>query len=375
MIKFLAFLLITMALPLWKAMGQLDNRNFEERLSMPGEAKNSLYLHLHTLGFARNNEYFNPVVGGETLFGYQWSTSLLYYPIDNLKIEAGIFLWKDFGTSEYTQISPIFRLHYKKDSTSILFGNLRSNLAHRLTEPLYGFEQGIRRPLENGLQVIHHRPHWYADLWVDWLVRTFKGADFQEEIFGGLHLFADLIENDFFSLTLPLQLTVYHRGGQDINVNRPFTNLFNVNTGMRAEWKSQETAFVKSIAFEPGLVFSSESLDDSVSVSRQGKALYLNLYTKTKWVDLLLSFWSANEFNSFAGGEIYRSLTVREAPEGKNQPFRRLLFFRLLKDFRINEDFSISARFEPVYDFELQKLETSAGLYFHYRPRFLLKKF
>jgi hypothetical protein len=103
------------------AQAQLDNRLLEERIYPNSEQEGELWLKFRNYNFLRNNEYFNPIVSGETLLGSQLSSSLMYQPLPNVQIEAGIFLSRDFGGEDFSQISPLFRLTYQKDSSKIIF--------------------------------------------------------------------------------------------------------------------------------------------------------------------------------------------------------------------------------------------------------------
>ena len=100
------------------AQAQLDNRAFTSPTpgrsrettevlpvtdSMEGvdaymaPAAGELRLSLHAFTFFKDNEYFNKIVDGYTLYGTQLNPQLVYYPTKDLRIEAGVFLWKDFG--------------------------------------------------------------------------------------------------------------------------------------------------------------------------------------------------------------------------------------------------------------------------------------
>ena len=66
------------------------------------------------LGFSKNNEYFNDIADGYTLFGYHLNPKLVYFPAEFIRIEAGALLWKDFGTNNYNQVRPTFTIKLQK---------------------------------------------------------------------------------------------------------------------------------------------------------------------------------------------------------------------------------------------------------------------
>ncbi|RZJ87100.1 MAG: hypothetical protein EOO60_12590, partial [Hymenobacter sp.] len=117
-------------------------------LPNPGD----LRLSLNAFTFFKDNEYFNDIVQGYTLFGTQLNPQLVYYPIKDLRLEAGVFLWKDFGNPQLRQVRPTFRATWTKGSQQFIFGNIRPHLNHNYIEPLLDFEQVILKPLEEGLQ-------------------------------------------------------------------------------------------------------------------------------------------------------------------------------------------------------------------------------
>ena len=133
---------------------QLNNRLFEDRKAIFPDRENKLYLDIGLLGFTKNNEYFNDIADGYTLFGYQFYPSLAYFPAENVRIDAGIYLQKDFGASGFQTIAPTFSLKVKKGDWNIIFGNLDGGLNHRLIEPLYDFERVLNDRLETGLQAV-----------------------------------------------------------------------------------------------------------------------------------------------------------------------------------------------------------------------------
>ena len=80
---------------------QLNNRAFEQELLITEADSNSLFLGVNSLGFSKNNEYFNDIADGFTLFGYQFNPYLSYQPLKNVRFDVGLYLQKDFGTNDF----------------------------------------------------------------------------------------------------------------------------------------------------------------------------------------------------------------------------------------------------------------------------------
>jgi hypothetical protein len=99
-------------------------------------AKGDLRLALNSFTFFKNNEYFNKIVDGYTLFGSQLNPQLVYYPTEDLRLEAGVFLWKDFGNPLLQQVRPTYRATWTTNRHQFVLGNIRPHLNHGYIEPL-----------------------------------------------------------------------------------------------------------------------------------------------------------------------------------------------------------------------------------------------
>ena len=358
------FMLIILAIFLSQSLSaQLFNRVFDEALLYPDTISNKrLYFNFKNLNFLRNNEYFNPVVTGETLFGNQISPSISYYPNKYVRLEAGVFLQKNFGETDYAQIQPIYTVRYQRDSSSITFGNLEANTQHGLIEPLYAFETTFRSHLEYGLQLKHKARKYKAELWVDWQAVATQRGKKQEEIWAGLVAEAKLYQKKSSSIDFALQMTVKHKGGQNLNLNIPATNAINIATGITWEWKNPNKGFARNFRTENYyLLARQEFLVDTLATQRNGDAFYANVSMQTTKGDFVVSYWLGNGFDSPTGGDLYKSYP--RYPDGVYQAQRQLLFLRYSKQWVLSKGVSLVLRLEPYYDLMNKILEHSEGLY------------
>jgi len=99
---------------------------------------------------------------------------------------------------------------------------------------------------------------------------------------------------------------------------------------------------------------------------RYGRALYLNATLETRYADLMLSCWPGDRFSAPLGGTYYRCLSSSVTDPHFLDPMRRLLLVRLLRDFRISDAAALTVRVEPMYDFNIQLLDFSFGLYLNF---------
>src|SRR4051812_27519467 len=178
---FLSLLLIFLASITY---AQLPNQAFQKPVQVNPEYAKQLRLNIGTLGFFKDNEYFNKIADGYTLFGYQLQPSLQYYPSEKIKVEAGALLLKDFGNRKYKLIQPTFTATFTTGNHTVLFGTLNGNLNFGYIEPLWDFEKQLTTPVQNGIQYIYKGNKLDLQTWVDWQVMQYEFDTKQEEIAG-----------------------------------------------------------------------------------------------------------------------------------------------------------------------------------------------
>lgn len=384
----------------YQACGQLNNSAFVFQDTIKATQTHQLNLSVHSLGFFKNNEYFNDIIPGFTLFGYQLHPELTYQPSENVKLRAGLFAWKDFGNRAYTRIEPTFSVKYQKDSLAIIFGTLEGALNHQLIEPLFDFERLINNRQENGFQFLYHKKKLRVDLWVDWLRMIYKDSPFQEEISVGFSGSYRWVRNQKFMLESPVQLQMFHRGGQIGQYATNLTNWFNGAAGISGHYFFGSTASVRNLRMEAYGVWFQDFSSRKANIFAYGSGLYFNIGLENKWLNVLATYWQANRFRSWQGGNLYQSVAVfaprtsialpepnakpqMPSPRAKTRvanrfPYREtdreLLIIRLMRDFKIMNGLVFTLRIEPVYNLPKGTLEFSHGFYITYRQNFLLKK-
>ncbi len=375
------------------AQAQLDNRAFtsptpglgRESGELPSAAEDpedagadappqggDLRLSLHAFTFFKDNEYFNDIVEGYTLFGTQLNPQLVYYPTKELRLEAGVFLWKDFGTPQLRQVRPTYRATWTHGPHQFIFGNIRPHLNHDYIEPLVDFERVMLKPLEEGLQYRLNAKRVSLDLWVDWLKQEYAGVRYQEQIAGGLSSSFRLTGPESrVQVSIPFQFTAQHHGGQIDTLHAPIQTLFNYATGAVAR-VPLHGAVLQAVRLNAYAV----AYDDHSTVFRLpytgGNGLYVNGTLETRYADAMLSFWRGHDFYAPLGGNYYQSIASRYGTPGYTDAERRLLLLRLLRDFRIADAAALTVRVEPVYDFNRQLLDFSFGFYLNFRQEWLL---
>ncbi|WP_035563806.1 hypothetical protein [Hymenobacter sp. IS2118] len=330
-------------------------------------------LSLHSFTFFKNNEYFNKIVDGYTLFGTQLNPQLVYYPTKDLRLEAGVFLWKDFGNPQLQQVRPTYRATWTKDNHQFMLGNIRANLNHDYIEPLLNFERVILNPLEEGLQYRYLGNRLFLDVWVDWQRQQYRNSNFQEEIAGGLSgSYRISGDNSNWQITLPFQLTATHRGGQIDTVDKPLQTLVNEAAGIGV-YRPLNGGVLRAVRFNGYVLgFQDNSPTQGQNPFKYGNGFYLNTTFETRYADVMLSYWRGSRFIAPLGGDLYQSASRTVSNSAFLDRERRILLVRLLRDFRISDAAALTVRVEPVYDFNAKLLDYSFGVYLNFRQEWLL---
>ncbi len=376
------------------SFAQLNNSSFYPKKEFYFDSVSSLKsnqrqlnLEIDYFGFFENREYFENIADGYTLFGSQFLSKLSYSADTTLKISAGIFLKKDFGSGNnngnFNQIQPYFQFLYKKDKHQFIFGNLEGNLQHNLIEPLFNFENIISRRLENGVQYKYLSPTTSLDMWIDWVTMIYPYSDFDEELHFGLNLERNLITSKNWKSTIPIQLTAVHKAGQINVTNTPLITIFNAAIGNKTTYyfkneENKNTSYLKYIRTQIYGVFFIDNSSTPSFTFKNGMGIYANLEFATKKHQLMFSYWRGQDFVAPLGGDIYSSSSRIFDPNRTDEPLRNLLILRILTNFSIpniaKDDAKIVFRATPYYNFGTQQINYSTGLYAIFNTNFLLKK-
>ncbi|MBF9253323.1 hypothetical protein I2I11_08470 [Pontibacter sp. 172403-2] len=362
------------------ACAQLNNTALRQQLPVNPDNANELRFGLYALGFTKNNEYFNKIADGYTLFGYHLQPKLIYYPSGTVRIEAGALLWKDFGSDGYQRVAPTFTIKVQRHNWALLFGTLEGNLNHGYIEPLYDFERVMTDRLENGVQYKLNTSAVKLDAWIDWAHMLYRGEDDQEQIHGGATTAFKLLEReathtagDSLRLLLPVQLTVQHKGGQIDASALPLVTLVNVAVGLELE-KLFAGEVLQRLYTKNYMVGFKDFSNELQKPYGQGHGIYLNVGADTKYQNVMLSYWQGNGYISELGGKLYQSASTTFKDPDFLDKERRLLILRLMKDIELLDNLYLTIRLEPVLDLDEPKLEFSNALYLTFDTDFFLAK-
>ena len=378
----------------------MPNQAFQKNPEVNPVYAKELRLGVRTLGFFKNNEYFNKIADGYTLFGYHFMPSLQYYPSEKVKVEAGFLFWKDFGSFKINRFQPTFTLTYTSGSHTLLFGTLNGNANFNYIEPLWDFERQLLVPLQNGVQYVYKKPRFDFQGFIDWQVMQYPFDTRQEEVGGGFvsnitiyQKFEDVIPEDprfqlpkpkiyQMHLNLPLQFTGFHQGGQiDVN-NKPLTTIFNGAAGLEyrydlfpwSNWSAEQKQFLHSLYTKNYFVGYDDYSFEHQLPFQSGSGIYLNAGANTRFGELMVSYWRGNGYISEFGGKLYQSASTTVKNPNFIEKERELLIIRHMSTFHLTEGVTLTNRFEPFFDLNKGTFEFSTGFYVHFDTDFFLGK-
>ncbi|OGX81840.1 hypothetical protein BEN48_05990 [Hymenobacter glacialis] len=332
-----------------------------------------LRVSLNAFVFFKDNEYFNKIIEGYTLYGTQLNPQLVYYPTKDLRLEGGVFLWKDFGNPVLQQVRPTFRATWTKGKQQIILGNIRPHLHHNYIEPMFNFERVMLNPLEEGIQVRYNGTRLFVDQWVDWQRQQYRFSNFQEEVAGGVSSSYRISpDGSPWHVAIPFQFTATHRGGQIDTLDRPLRTSFNEAFGLEAR-RRLEGKNVRAVRFNGYVLgFQNYSFTTGQFPFKYGRALYLNATVESRFADVMVSYWHGSRYIAPLGGDFFQSASRTVSNPDFLDRNRQLVMVRLMRDIRISDAASLTARVEPVFDLNTRALDYSLAMYLNFRQEWLL---
>lgn len=355
---------------------QVLNDSLEYHIRPDSLKAGELDLSVYNFNFLRNYEYFNKIQDGYTLFGTQLEPQLVYYAHPRLAITAGVHLRKDFGGRGIYKTYPLFSINYQKGNTSLINGVLEGNIHHRMVEPIFDFEKKITEPVEYGTQFIINSKKLFLDAFINWKRMIYKPSPVQEQILGGLSADVSLIKKPKVSLSLPVQLTAFHQGGQiDVNPS-PLQTL--VNTAIGVKLKLPLSGFVKAFRTENYYLSYKDFSFTSVQAFSKGEGWYLNIGMDTPYGTLVGTYWNGMDFISSNGMPLYQSVSQQINNTNYTERNRQLLILRYSYQQKLLPNLYLDFRFEPLMDLNRpagsRKIEFSNSSFLVYKQQFRLLK-
>ncbi len=320
--------------------------------------KKNVPLKISIVQYLKNEEYFNTIASGKTLFGYNVKPILFFYPYADLQVAIGFVGQRFFGDKKkFHKILPLCTTQYNHQNFYLLFGHLPSYIFRSWISPLYDQEKCFTHFMEG----IYFRTSSLS-IFLNWIKYLNKKNKNPEKFVLGSKYKIPLYKNYPLQLTLPLQGYIYHVGGQNIQY-KGYSLLIGA---LGKAWKY----------YIPNTLFNSISIKifgiknffttQAACTLKHGYGIYYNCKLKSIWGNFEAKYWYGNGFCSANIGEnLYQSsiLQQREDYFICKEKIRHLFFLSYKNKWQIKNNFSIHFTLLPYYDFINQILEHAAELY------------
>ena len=330
----------------------------------------TLYFEFSNTNFFKNNEYFNDIVAGYTLTGFNATPTISYRLSEKTKIKAGGHFLKLFGDNGFHEIKPVFTVHQKfNPNFSFLIGTIDNSKNHSLIRPLYDPELMLTDPTQYGLQFLFQLQSVEFDLWLDWQRFIHQNSPFQERFVTGLssktHLFR---ENNTLRLYLPFQVITRHRGGQIDTDDKPVSTLVNSATGAVAGFLFNSEGH--SLQLENYITGFNKLNDKSDEPYKSGLGFYSKLTWELDRLNFNIGYWRGSHFLSVFGDPLYQSYSIKD----ERKIHKREIVEGGLEYSRNFSHATFSANLQLLYDTHSANLDYYFGVYlFLSMDRIILK--
>lgn len=410
-LRIVSVLLLTAGLSMGSFISaQIPERVFKTDYRINPEKKGELLFELDNLSFFKDNEFAGHFMKGYTLPGLWVQPKVVYYPLKNLKLEAGVHMLRYWGANRYPNMAyqdiafwkgdqyqkgfhvlPFFRAQVAlSEHVDIILGNIYGGSNHNLIEPLYFPELNLTADPEMGLQLLYTSRFLDLDAWVNWESFIFKESTHQEAFVFGLS--NRLKFNDPEAIVhyyMPVQMMAQHRGGEldheeEPNKNGSVQTLMNGAIGVGAQWNTGRPVF-KNVNLEiDALGYAQQAgtlwpLDNGYGVYARASADIYDFRVKT-------SYSKSYDFISMFGVPFFGSASTKSPGSVFDNPdyvYLGVEYSReLAKGFSLGIDMDVYQQFattmrEPEKEPAAIGSATyfSAGIYLRINPSFLIKKF
>jgi hypothetical protein len=325
-------------------------------------------LSFQNILFFKNNEYFTKLWPGYTLIGNSLNPLLHIRLHNRLDAVAGFHVVYFYGDSQVYYLSPVWRLRFKpNEHWTIVAGNLHSALQHNLLEPMYNPEQVFLHPQEKGLQFLYQGHSFSTDIWIDWEKFILWGDAFQEWFTQGTASTFRCVQNDRFSLQIPLQSIITHHGGQIDVADKGVETLANVAMGYSASITKNGRQW---IAEQYLLGFFDLSPQKQYPFTG-GRAFLSQVAIKMPRTMYSLGYWYGDYFLTAKGNPLFNQYNPANLFDIEGQRSFVLGHFEVSNNSI--RQFRFTAALDVYYDIFNGFFEYSYGLYFQLNQFYSIK--
>lgn len=298
-------------------------------------ATRTLALDIDATLFFRNDEFASPLQTGYTLPGFRICPAVSYTPVPQVRIEAGLYALKFWGTDRYPNLAYLdlpqwtggntargFHLlpHLRaamstKWGLTAVLGTLYGGASHHLPEPLYASELNLTADPEAGVQLLYENKRLHADMWLNWESFIYRGSRHQEAFMFGLSSRVRYTRpTSAIDLYSPVALLIQHRGGEIDDTETGIQTLLNAQIGVGISHRMHRRWF-GGIGVEASLL-AYRQLAGELWPHRDGTAWYVDARaTLISGLTVDASWMRSDRFISLMEYPLYGTLSTRSTPE------------------------------------------------------------
>lgn len=342
----------------FKMNAQLENRIFEQNDSFLSNDTQTVRLNVEMFNYLRNTEYFDVIEKGQTLFGAMFQAHLTYQPYKNVMIKGGFQTRQDFGSARFVEVQPVFTISFLKHKWRYNFGALQGTVNYGYIEPMYNIDRAITHRIENGIQGIYRSKSFYFNNYLVWDEPTYRTTTNQERFTTGFVSEKTFKKNDNWFVSIPLQGSLAHRGGQlNSNPNPIFTRI-NAAIGMKLHYTLTSGFRIRT---EHHWLAAGDFSPNITQPYKNGFASWHTLSINKSGFELMFNYWAGREYQSPIATQIYNNYNFYNITEYRR--VRHMLMSRLMYTQNLNNNMMLDLRFEPFYDYEYGQIQYSYSVY------------
>ena len=330
------YLMLPVLCGIQNADAQLSQALFASDYNIDSLNKGRLSIEVDNLSFYKNNEFVSTVQKGYTLPGFWLQLKAVYYPLSNLKFEAGVHSTWFWGTTRYpafayknmpaiggretpggrdyhnnVHVLPFFRVNLALSKNfNVVLGDIYGGANHRLIEPLYNPELNLSSDPEKGVQLLYKTKWLDFDSWIDWMSFIYNKDTIQESfVAGGSAVFKLNPPESRIHIYLPLQGIAHHKGGEIDVTNKNVQTVMNGALGAGLKWNvnGRVIKYVNAEFDIAGYIFPK----GSTNFFERGRGYYSKVAMQLKDFNIGTSYWSCNDFVSLFGNTFYSSISTK----------------------------------------------------------------